>query len=421
MRILWLCNIPLPIIANSISIPVVNSGGWLDGLSKDLMNKTEVELGVCFPTKPNKQTYGNVGKLKYYSFVKTNGKKNNSVKDLEEIFIDFLKDFKPDVVHIWGTEYLHSLAMTNATNKLGMLDNTVISIQGLVSIYSKHYMANLPHEVYKGRTIRNIILRDYLEQGRKDFKKRGLSEIKALNRVKHVIGRTDWDKACTQMINPNAKYHFCNETLRDEFYKQQWDFSKCEKNSIFMSQATYPIKGLHFMLEALPEIIKRYPDTHLYIAGNSIVKNSNIKDKIKRTYYGKHILSLIKKYKLENHITFTGNLDEKEMCNRYLKSNVFVSASSIENSPNSVGEAMLLGVPVVTSDVGGVKNLLRHEREGFVYQHDASYMLAYYVCEIFKSSDLAKSFSEKAREHAWKTHNKNENTKTLLEIYRKLC
>ena len=88
---------------------------------------------------------------------------------------------------------------------------------------------------------------------------------------------------------------------------------------------------------------------------------------------------------LERNVVFTGPLDEEKMCQRYLKSNVFVCPSSIENSPNSLGEAMVLGVPCVASDVGGVSDMLKHKEEGFVYQTDAPYMLAHYVCEIFEN------------------------------------
>jgi glycosyltransferase involved in cell wall biosynthesis len=119
-------------------------------------------------------------------------------------------------------------------------------------------------------------------------------------------------------------------------------------------------------------------------------------------------------------VVFTGILDEKQMCERYLKSHVFVCPSSIENSPNSLGEAMILGVPCVASDVGGVIDLLTHREEGFVYQTDAPYMLAHYVCEIFANDDLALQFSKKARIHAIKTHNKEENTKRMMEIYREI-
>ena len=113
-------------------------------------------------------------------------------------------------------------------------------------------------------------------------------------------------------------------------------------------------------------------------------------------------------------------LDEKQMCERYLKSNVFVSSSSIENAPTSLGEAMILGVPCVASDVGGVTDLLQHKEEGFVYQPDTPYMLAHYVCEIFADDELALQFSKRARMHAIKTHNKEENTKRMMEIYREI-
>ena len=71
------------------------------------------------------------------------------------------------------------------------------------------------------------------------------------------------------------------------------------------------------------------------------------------------------------------------MCEQYLKANVFVLPSAIENSPNSLGEAMMLGTPTVVSDVGGVKNMIDHEKEGYVYQPDASYMIAYYAGRFF--------------------------------------
>ena len=105
------------------------------------------------------------------------------------------------------------------------------------------------------------------------------------------------------------------------------------------------------------------------------------------------------------------------MCERYLKSHAFVCPSSIENSPNSLGEAMILGVPCVASDVGGVADLLKHREEGFVYQTDAPYMLAHYVSEIFANNELALDFSKKAREHAMNTHNQKKNMEDIIKIY----
>ena len=114
---------------------------------------------------------------------------------------------------------------------------------------------------------------------------------------------------------------------------------------------------------------------------------------------------------------FTGSLNEAQMKERFINSNVFVSPSTIENSPNSLGEAMLLGVPAISSDVGGVKNMLQHEKEGYVYQPDAPYMLAYYVKKIFADPEKAKMLGDAAKKHAQHTHSREINLETLLTIY----
>ena len=81
---------------------------------------------------------------------------------------------------------------------------------------------------------------------------------------------------------------------------------------------------------------------------------------------------------------------------------------------------MLLGVPCISSDVGGVKNLMKHEEEGYVYQPDASYMLAYYVKKIFEMEKQSEVLGEHAKVHATKTHSREQNLKILLDIYEKI-
>ena len=104
----------------------------------------------------------------------------------------------------------------------------------------------------------------------------------------------------------------------------------------------------------------------------------------------------------------------------YLQSNVFVLPSTIENSPNSLGEAMLLGVPCVAADVGGVSTMLR-PGEGYVYPSTAPYMLAHYIMEVFRMEERAEEMGALARQHALKTHAPEENLNRLLEIYREIA
>ena len=415
MNILWLTNVPLPEASKIMNEKPIPFGGWLVNTSMALSEEDDINLSVAFPQKGfNEVKIFKGEKICYYVFSPLNDKDVSSNCDNKQ-FEDILRAVKPNIVHIFGTEFPHTLSMVNACNKMNV--KTVISIQGLVSIYAKHYMANLPCKVQKMFTFRDFIKQDNLIQQQKKFNDRGKFEIEAIRKVKHVIGRTTWDRACATQINPNIEYHFCNETLREEFYKHQWSLDKCERYSIFISQASYPIKGFHFMLEAMPLILKNFPNAKLYISGNDITKSDTLKDKLKKTYYAKYIEELIKKFDLKNNVVFTGLLDEVQMCKRYLKSNVFVCSSSIENSPNSLGEAMILGVPCVASDVGGVSDMLKHKEEGFIYQADAAYMLAYYICRIFRNDELALKFSKNAREHALKTHDRKINVTQLIKIY----
>lgn len=393
-------------------------GGWLVNASVGLTEQDNIELSIAFPKDRLSDVETLQGhKIKFYAFPSVKGRSLSSIetnKYLEKI----IDEVKPDLVHIFGTEYTHTLAMVNVCKKKSI--NAVISIQGLVSVISRHYMAYLPSRVQNRFTFRDIIKQDNLKQQKRKFVKRGRFEIEALQKVNHVIGRTTWDRACVLQINPRIQYHYCNESLRDEFYKYAWDINECERNSIFISQGSYPIKGLHMILEAMTLVLKKYPNTKLYIAGADITKFDTLIEKLKISSFGKYIRKLIKENNLQDHVIFTGILDEKQMCQRFLKSNVFVSASVIENESNSLSEAKILGLPCVASFVGGVINRLTDKEDGFFYQTDAPYMLAHYICEIFGNENLALEFSKNARKHAMKTHDRLENTNTMINIYKKI-
>ena len=410
MRILWLCSTPTPEIAKSAGIKSAVNVSWIVNTLKEL--KGNVNMCVSFPVNTQNMIEGVVDGVEYFGYPQKNQDPTIYNKETEQYLEEVVIKFNPEVIHIWGTEYPYTLAMINACEKLGLIDKTIISIQGLCSVIARHYYAALPNKIIKRYTIRDLIKRESIKKQKQIFEKRGSFEIEALKKAKHVIGRTDWDKACVTQINPDVNYHFCNETLRDSFYNNKWEYDNCEKHSVFVSQGYYPIKGLHFMIEALAILKQTYPDVKLYVGGLDLVNRG-----WKTASYGKYIKDLIKKYGLSENIQFTGMLNEQKMCEQYLKANVFVSPSSIENSPNSVGEAMLLGMPVVSSDVGGVKNLLTHGEEGYIYPYDEPYMLAYYIKNIFKSEEIAKKTGEKAKKKAEEIYSRKKNLADILNIY----
>lgn len=419
MKILWLCNVIVPQIAKQLEITAGASGGWLVETLEALGDREGIEIGYCAPLKSNQQlvkaSYKNVS---FWGFNKENWDTHIYDKSVESTFTEILSEFQPDIVHIFGTEFAHSLSMVRAFH---CPNKTVVHLQGIISECAKEYYAFLPDNVIHGYTFRDFLRQDNISQQAKKYQKRGRYEIQVLSQVGHVMGRTDWDYACAMNINPKLNYHYCMENLREEFSQGAvWEYETCQKYSIFMSQGSYPIKGLHMALEAVAQIAKEYPKVMLYVTGNDPRREKSFNEKLRESSYEVYIRKLISKLDIGENVVFLGQLNAGQMKEQYLKANVFVSASSIENSSNSVLEAMAVGTPVVSSFVGGVPSLLTHEKEGFLYQADAPYMLAYYVSKLFADVELAKRISDNERKRSKTFLNLDKNVQELISIYKEI-
>lgn len=415
MRVLWITNIMMPPLCESLGLKVPVGGGWMYSSAKSLIEGNiglKIAIATVYPG--NQFITKEIGGIKYY-VLPLNGKKKTSYnRHLEVYWKQVNKEFCPDITHIHGTEYPHGLAYVKALP----FSKTIVSIQGIVSVSARYYNYGISF----GDILRNITFRDLvlgtLWQAKKNFIKSGIFECELISRVNHVIGRTSWDYAHVRAINPNIKYHFCNETLRDEFYKHCWSYDKCEKHTIFLSQAGYPLKGFLQVLKALPFVIRRYPDVKVYVGGVNIISDKTWKDKLKRTGYGQLIRKFIIKNKLSDYIVFTGLLDERNICMRYLKSNIFVCPSSVENSPNSLGEAQLLGVPSIAAFVGGIPDMIPTEACGTLYRFEEVEMLADIICMWFeKSKDFDNTVMRKV---SALRHDAVQNKARLIEIYNKI-
>ena len=416
MKVLWVVNTIFPYPAKKINNQITVYGGWLTSLFDELEKKDELELAIVSPYKGKELKTINSGKTIYY-LIPCNDMTRYD-KKLEKLWKEVINNFNPELVHIHGSEYVHSIPLIRSIEKKVPV---VLSIQGLIHVIEKVYLANIKRiDIIKNITIRDILKRDSILQQKRKFFKRGAYEKELLKKVDYVIGRTNWDYKHSKEVNPKLKYYKNNESLRNIFYENKWDIKNIERNTIFYSQATYPIKGLHFVLQALALIKKEIPYIKLKIAGTDILRKKTFKDRIKTTGYAKYISSLIKEYKLEENVIFKGTLTAEEMCNEYLAANVFVQASAIENSPNSLGEAMLLGVPCVASNVGGTSDMLTDKKEGLLYKYTEVEELANNVLNLLKNDNEAIKLGQNARLKAQGTHDKENNVNELISIYNKI-
>ena len=413
MKLLWLCNM-IPGAVKQAMTGKEGNGLWVDHVLQDLRRQEDLEIRILCPYK--KEKTGNLDNWCSYRTFRTKAP-HQYLPELETQFELELAEFRPDVIHSWGVEYAHTFAMVNAAEKTGYLPKMVVSIQGLCSYIAGHYCEGIPHSVQHSTTFRDFLRWDNIAQQQKKFILRGEVEKQTLSKISHIIGRTHWDKACTEAINPEAQYHVCNETLRDPFYEGCWQFEGCVPHRIFAPSCSYPVKGFHHLIEAFREVVKVYPDATLAVPGRSYLKTSIFR----RNSYQKYLAKLTREYGLEEKIEFLGSLDAEGMKENLLKANVFAMPSTIENSPNALGEAMLLAVPSVAADVGGVTSLMTHKAEGFVYQSTAPYMLAHFIKTIFAMEGDAEAMGLSARNHGQTIHDPETNLRDLLNIYTEIA
>ena len=485
MKVLWLCNVMIPMIAEQLNLEGTNKEGWISGLADMVLKNQQsngVDLAVAFPAPQDlfstshdagslreqpESIYKRVLKLKNgtftcYGFYEDVGHAERYDRSLENKLALILDDAKPDIVHCFGTEYPHTLAMCRVFSDKKRL---LINVQGICTLCAQAYFADLPGKVLKKVTLRDYLKRDCLLEQQQKFVKRGIMEKEAVMLSGNVAGRTEWDRDCIRSWNKNIRYFNMNEILRPEFYGPKWKADKCIPHSIFLSQGDYPLKGLHYMLLAMPAILSGYPDAHLYVAGNSIVNYRTLKQKLKISSYGKYLRKLMKENGLYDKVSFLGRLNAEQMRERYLISSLFVCCSSVENSPNSLGEAMLLGMPCVTANVGGIPSLFTDGEDGIMYEghrddedgimyevhrdggggtmyvahrdgrdgtihenrriekdsdedlKNISRHLSEAVIAMWSDQDKQQMYCKNARQHAGRTHCREKNYSKLIEIY----
>ena len=411
MKLLWLCNNAPGAVRSHISGKPQGGVNWVDhvlsGLRKQGFTVRVLYRGAGEPGVIDETcSYAAIPETPAHIYV----------PELEALFREEIRSFRPDVIHSWGIEYHHALAMVNAAETEGMLPHMVASIQGLCRFLAEHYTDGIPDKVQRSTTFRDFLRKDNILQQQEKFVLRGRLETAALEKLQHVIGRTDWDRSCALSVNPKIQYHFCNETLRENFYEGQWNYDSCQKHRVFASSCSYPIKGFHYLLEAFAQVAVSYPDATLSVTGRSFLAG-NLKQRLRQGSYEKYLASLVTKYHLEDKLCFLGDLSAEQMRKAFLDANVFALPSTLENSPNSLGEAMLLGVPSVAADVGGVRNLMKQGTEGFVYESGDVAALAERIMQLFAMESEVVVLTDAARIHAQKTHDPETNLRELIKIY----
>ena len=409
MKVLWVLNMLLPSVAKKVGLKTSFSGSWLIDYANLLSKDKDIELATITYAKVDKFTFVEVDGIKNYIFP-GGGKKLlfNSKKTIENCQY-VLDDFKPDLIHLHGTEYAIGYSMIKTQTKIPIL----LTIQGILTRIAEEYYAGLStSQILKMDSLKTWFKLKSTYFIKKLYLKNAKRERYVLQNVKYVTGRTTWDKAVMLSINDQLKYYRLFYNLRDEFYKgQKWDSENYSKHLIFTGAASYPLKGLHILIRALEIVKKSYPDVKILVPGHNPMVG-------KKSGYGKFILKLIKKYDLQNNVEFIGTKNSQEMVDTMLNSSMCVIPSAIEGASATIREATMLGVPCICSYRGGMTDLLKDGISGFYYDFPEYAVLAERICNLFGSKELCEKFSNNCQKDSSIMHDRYNNFNQLKLVYK---
>ena len=414
MKIMWITSIHLPIVTENIEKKPNLSGGWVHSMVEELEKNDEIsEIRIIGVLRTKKALEFKKGKVTYTLLPSKNGVFKFDPK-LTHFFHEQINRFRPDIIDIQGIEFYLAKSLLRVETNIPI----IATIQGLTSECYKHYYAGISFSnLVFTRTLRNAIFFDGIISGRNNYKIRGINEVDSLKKIKYALGRTEWDKTCIQTNNSEIEYYKCNRNLRSEFYTTSWSLTSMERYSLFMTQSRYPLKGLHLLLEAVFYLVKSYPELTLYVGGKNMIERETLFQKLSFSGYQKYIQKLIKKLQLTDNVVFTGPLSAQEVAKRLTKTHVFVLPSVIENSPNALGEAQLVGTPSIAALVGGNGDYIEENKTGLLYNCYEPKILASKIEKIFSDDSLALNLSDNAKTIAINRHNRKKNASDLVKAY----
>lgn len=392
-----------------------NGGGWISSMQNELAKCDDIKLGIAFCRNGEPAKVEQDGVVYYPIPHHTKSKKdkffdlfklNDATRDevlwpyYEEKFKKVIDDFKPDVIHIFGSELYQGLA-TRVTVDIP----TILHIQGLLSLSIYIY---LPPSVSKwqyymsGKGLKG----KYHNYQYLAYWHRSVYREKAiLKAVPHVIGRTDWDRQALAVLNPKAQYHYGGEILRDIFYEEKK--RKMPSKPVITSTISFPTyKGYDVILK-VADILKN--EMHLDFEWN-------VFGNVQPEFMEKH--TDLKHENLNIHLRGVASADT--IRDTLLGSTLYFHSSYVENSPNSVGEAQLVGIPVVASRVGGTDSMVEHGKTGFLYPVTDPYMAAYYIGRMIEDKKENVKIGRQAREVAQVRHDKGKIVEELLKTYQQI-
>lgn len=413
MRVLWLTCTAAG--ASKIVNQNTHARGWIASLADLIKVDNNIDLAIAFFDNYKSEFKFEFEGIIYYPM---KDKLSSRVKQMKSRLIGKLwdtnlpgiqkviEDFKPDIIQIFGTESGMGDIVGNTKVPI------IIHLQGLVNPYVLQWLPkniSLLSILFNSK-IRELIVRRDLVSEFFQFKKMGRREERLIKNTQNFFGRTAWDERFVRLINPEIKYFHCDEVLRPLFYEHagKWQENTIDILRIVTIVNAEMYKGLDMVLETA-DILKNNTSLKFEWVVVGVGKENRILK----------MMEINKKTRFKNtSVVFKGVKQGQDLISELLKSNIFIHPSHIDNSPNSVCEAMLLGMPIIAGYVGGIPSLIQDQFNGLLYNSYDPFDLAGLILQCATNKSQMGIMGKNANITALERHDSTKIVNKIKESYK---
>jgi glycosyltransferase involved in cell wall biosynthesis len=391
-----------------------NGGGWISSAEKCVRVLPNVELGLGFKMdnepfminqngvnyypipSPSKSKYSKIKHIIRTSFLDIESKEETTWAYYLNCFKKIIEDFSPDIIHVWGSEY--EFGLIHMVAKMPV----VLHLQGIINPCLNALLP--PFVSWNSFMIQSIspfsCLRQFIEK--QTWQKLAFREKVIFAGVKNYLGRTNWDNRVRAVMSPNSNYYHVDEVLRDEFYEDS--SRKIPTRLTIITTISQPLyKGFDLVLKT------------------AYILKHNLHLDFEWKCFGDIDPIVVERMTGITHdsvnVFLKGVANSQQLKDEELNATLYFHSSYIDNSPNSLCEAQILGLPVVSTNVGGIPSLVKEGETGYLIPSNDPYQASFFIQKLYNNKDLNVRMGERAKEIARVRHDKNRVIQQILDAY----
>lgn len=387
--------------------------GWQDALENIVLGCKDIQLYIAFESATESEvkiidgiTY--IPMLTSYSFIERK-LSNHTWKINERKVIEagrkVIEQYQPDIIHVFGCEWPYGLLTQYTDIPL------VVHIQGSIIPYNNALYPPGYNEFTMVKAAGGNLRKDWHCLMNYNKAKSNLEmEKRVWKTVRHYMGRTSWDKALVNMLTKDATYHHVEEALRPAFMntQKQWQIPEDGKLRLLSIGCSSFWKGIDMILKTAHVLNEAGIDFEWNVAGSMSNELQNVVEYKEKMKFA------------DNHINILGFCSPESLIDLMCQSTLYVHTAYIENSPNSICEAQLLGMPIISTMVGGIATLVSNRIDGELFPANDPWQMANAIVALSEDVGRMKKYSENSRHHAMLRHDPLNILNQLMTCYKDL-